>query len=69
ISDAGDDTDKFAVLRSPDTLLFESNMLRFRFEEVSGPESIVLGIWGYVAVLVRQSALSVQVIQVAASTA
>lgn len=68
VTDAGDDTDKFAVLRSQDTLLFESNMLRFRFEEQAGPESIVLGIWGYVAVLVRQSTKSVQTVQVAAST-
>ncbi|MGH3095841.1 MAG: hypothetical protein ACRDMV_07550, partial [Streptosporangiales bacterium] len=69
IADTGDDTDKFAVLRTQDTLLFESNTLRFRFEEKSGPESVEMGIWGYVAVLVRQSALSVQVIQVAASVA
>lgn len=48
------------VLRSTDTLLFESNLLRFRFEEVAGPESIVLGIWGYTAVIVRQATKSVK---------
>jgi HK97 family phage major capsid protein len=47
-------------LRSTDTLLFESNMLRFRFEEQAGPESIVLGIWGYTAVIVRQAGKSVK---------
>lgn len=48
------------VMRSTDTILFESNMLRFRFEEQAGPESIVLGIWGYVAAIVRQSGNSVK---------
>lgn len=47
-------------LRSTDTLLFESNLLRFRFEEQAGPESIVLGIWGYTAVIVRQAGKSVK---------
>lgn len=67
ITDAGDDSDTFAVLRSQDTLLFESNMLRFRFEEKSGPESIELGIWGYVAVLVRQDGKGVQTVTVSAA--
>lgn len=48
------------ALRASDTLLFESNVTRFRFEEVSGPESIVLGIWAYSAVIVRQSGKSVK---------
>lgn len=52
--------DTFAALRASDTLLFESNMLRFRFEEQAGPESVVLGIWGYTAVLVRQGTKSVK---------
>ncbi len=47
--------ESYGVMRAMDTVLFESNMLRFRFEEVAGPESIVLGIWGYTAVLVRQT--------------
>lgn len=47
--------EKYGVMKASDTVLFESNMLRFRFEEVSGPESIVLGIWGYTGVIVRQT--------------
>jgi capsid protein len=47
--------ESYIALRASDTLLFESNMLRFRFEEQAGPESIVLGIWGYTAVIVRQT--------------
>jgi hypothetical protein len=49
-----------AALRASDVLLFESNILRFRFEEVAGPESIVLGIWGYTAVIVRQGTKAVK---------
>jgi HK97 family phage major capsid protein len=52
--------ERFLVLRSTDTVLFESNLLRFRFEEQAGPESIVLGIWGYSAVIVRQAGKSVK---------
>lgn len=48
------------VARAADTLLFESNILRFRFEEVAGPEDVVLGIWGYTAVIVRQAGKSVK---------
>lgn len=51
---AGGYPDTYAAVRASDVVLFESNMLRFRFEEVAGPESIVLGIWGYTAVIVRQ---------------
>jgi HK97 family phage major capsid protein len=47
--------ESFIALRASDTILFESNLLRFRFEEQAGPESIVLGIWGYTAVIVRQT--------------
>lgn len=38
-----------------DAILAESNLLQFRFEEVAGPNDIVLGIWRYVAVLVRRA--------------
>lgn len=48
------------VARGSDTILFESNMLRFRFEEQAGPESIVLGVWAYSAVIVRQAGKSVK---------
>lgn len=65
----GDGTlpDTFAALRSSDTLLFESNLLRFRFEEQAGPESIVLGIWGYSGVLVRQGTKAVKRVEITAA--
>lgn len=47
--------ESYGAMKAGDTVLFESNLLRFRFEEVSGPESIVLGIWGYTGVIVRQT--------------
>lgn len=53
----------FAAIRPSDVLLFETNMLRFRFEEQAGPESIVLGIWGYTAVIVRQGTKAVKRVQ------
>lgn len=48
------------VFRTADTILFEGNMLRFRYEEVAGPESVKLGVWAYSAVIVRQAANSVR---------
>ena len=48
------------VFRSADTILFEGSMLRFRYEEVAGPESVKLGVWAYSAVIVRQAANSVR---------
>ena len=56
------------VFRSADTILFEGNMLRFRYEEVAGPESVKLGVWAYTAVIVRQAANSVRRVQVTAAT-
>lgn len=52
--------DTFAAVRTQDVLLFESNMLRFRYEEPLGPESVKLGIWAYAAVLVRQGTKAVK---------
>lgn len=52
--------ESYLAFRASDTLLFESNMLRFRFEEQAGPESVVLGIWGYTAVISRQAGKSVK---------
>ncbi|MDN5918206.1 MAG: phage major capsid protein [Pseudonocardia sp.] len=48
------------VARASDIILFEGNMLRFRYEEVAGPESVKLGVWAYSAVTVRQAANSVR---------
>ena len=44
---------EFAAVRAADVLLFESNMMRFRYEEPDGPATIKLGIWAYTAILVR----------------
>lgn len=46
------------VARSQDTLLFESNMLRFMYEQPDGPEMVRLGIWGYTACLTRYAGAS-----------
>lgn len=48
------------TMRLQDTILFEGAMMRFRFEEVEGPESIKLGIWAYTAAVVRQASNSVR---------
>lgn len=48
------------AVRASDTILFEDSVRRFRFDEQVGPESIVLGVWGYTAVIVRQVGKSVK---------
>lgn len=55
------------VFRSGDTILFEGTVLRFRYEEVAGPESVKLGVWAYSAVIVRQAANSVRRVQITAA--
>lgn len=55
------------VARPSDTILFEGKMMRFRYEEVAGPESIKLGIWAYAAVIVRQNANSVRKLTISAA--
>src|SRR4051812_17335822 len=55
------------VFRTADTILFEGNLLRFRYEEVSGPESVKLGVWAYSAVIVRQAANSVRRVSITAA--
>jgi hypothetical protein len=37
--------------KADDIVLLESNTFNFRYEEVLGPESIRLGVWGYAAVV------------------
>ena len=56
------------VARAADTILFESDVLRFRYEEPLGPESVKLGVWGYTACIVRQAGKSVKRIVVTAAT-
>jgi HK97 family phage major capsid protein len=55
------------VARSQDTILFESNTLRFRYEEPDGPETIRLGVWGYVGCLTRYAGASVKALQITAA--
>lgn len=55
------------VARSQDTILFESPTLRFRYEEPDGPETIRMGVWGYVGVLVRYAGQSVKRLQITAA--
>lgn len=52
--------ESYLAIRAADTILFESNVVRFRFEEVQGPESVILGVWGYTAVISRQAGKSVK---------
>jgi HK97 family phage major capsid protein len=56
--------DRFAVARASDTLLFESNMMRFRYEQPLGPESIKMGIWAYTAVLIRYGTASIKRVEI-----
>jgi HK97 family phage major capsid protein len=39
------------VSKADDVILLESSTFNFRYEEVLGPESIRLGVWGYAAVV------------------
>jgi HK97 family phage major capsid protein len=48
------------VARAADTILFESPVLRFRYEEPDGPEIVRLGIWAYTAAYVKHSGASVK---------
>jgi len=43
-------TDNMYVSKADDVLLLESGTFNFRYEEVLGPESIRLGVWGYAAI-------------------
>lgn len=54
------------VARAADTILFESPVLRFRYEEPDGPEVIRLGIWAYTAAYVKHSGSSVKRIEITA---
>lgn len=56
------------VARSADTILFESPVLRFRYDEPSGPETIRLGIWAYAAVHVKYAGDSSKRIAITAAS-
>jgi HK97 family phage major capsid protein len=55
------------VARAQDTILFESPVLRFRYDEPDGPEIIRLGVWAYTAVHVKYSASVERIVITAAS--
>jgi hypothetical protein len=42
------------VIKADDCLLLESSVFNFRYEEVLGPESIRLGVWGYAAPVIAR---------------
>jgi len=47
------------VLKADDSLLLESSTFNFRYEEVLGPESIRLGVWGYAAPVIGRYPLGI----------
>lgn len=59
--------ESIVAARASDTILFESPVLRFRYEEPDGPEVIRLGIWSYTAVYVKYAGSSVKRIQITTS--
>lgn len=59
--------DSILVFRAADQILFESNVLQFRYEQPLGPESVKLGIWGYTGFISRQAGKSVKRIVVTAA--
>lgn len=55
------------VARAQDTILFESPTVRFRYDEPKGPETIRLGVWGYVGTYVQHTGKSVKRIAITAA--
>ncbi len=55
------------VARAADTILFESPVLRFRYDEPDGPSVIRLGVWAYAACHVKHSGKSVKRIAITAA--
>jgi hypothetical protein len=47
------------VVKVDDSLLLESSTFNFRYEEVLGPESIRLGVWGYAAPVIGRYPMSI----------
>jgi HK97 family phage major capsid protein len=59
--------DNIVVARAADCLLFEGDLMRFRYEEVSGPQSIKLGVWNYAVVNVRRPGVGQKKITITAA--
>src|SRR5690606_36058337 len=60
--------ESLVVARASDCILFESPVLRFRYEEPHGPEVIRLGIWAYTATHVKYSGASAKRLVVTAAS-
>jgi hypothetical protein len=50
---AGNDN-HFYIVKADDCILLESSTFNFRYEEVLGPETIRLGVWGYCAPVIAR---------------
>lgn len=68
INTTGTYPESIVVLRAADTILFESDVMRFKYEQPLGPESVKLGIWAYTGVIVRQAGKSSKRIIVTAAS-
>ena len=55
------------VAKADDLLLLESSTFNFRYEEVLGPESIRLGVWGYAAPVLGRYAMAIAKIDAGAT--
>ncbi len=64
----GSYAESYVIARASDTLLWEGDLMRFRYEEVSGPQSIKLGIWNYYALSVRRPGVGQKRIVVTAAS-
>jgi len=60
--------DKFLILKPQDTLLFESGLTEFTYDQVAGPHTIKVGIWGYAGCIVREGGRGVKAVQVTAAS-
>lgn len=58
------DDDFIAAVHLASVLLFEGGMLRFRYEQPSGPEKVRLGVWAYTAVKVRYGTAPVKRVEI-----
>jgi hypothetical protein len=47
------------VIKHDDSLLLESSVFNFRYEEVLGPQAIRLGVWGYAAPVIGRYPVSI----------
>lgn len=59
--------ESLVIAKASDTILWEGDIMRFRYEEVVGPQSIRVGIWNYVALSVRRPGVGQKRIQVTAA--